>query len=91
MIKKCWLYLSRHAMTDLIISDVKEVPETKTAPEVFIDFLSQDFSIFFCTSFVCKLYISLTGELLGSSVTIVPLNNPFSLRLFQGTDSCNEL
>ncbi len=51
MIKKCWLYLSRHAMTDLIISDVKEVPETKTAPDVFIDFLSQDFPISFLHQF----------------------------------------
>ncbi len=45
MINKCWLYLSRHAnlesMSELMISDVKEqvkeVPKTKTAPEVFID------------------------------------------------------
>ncbi len=60
MIKKCWLYLSRHAMTDLIISDVKEVPETKTATEVFIDFLSQDFPIFFAPVLSVN-YISLTG------------------------------
>lgn len=34
---------------------------------------------------------SWTGELLGFFFTVVPLNNPFSLRMFQGNDPCNEL
>lgn len=44
-------------MTDLMISDVKEVPETKTAPEVFMDFLSQDFLSFFFAPVLSVNYI----------------------------------